>query len=76
MTARFANVSCSQCGQDFGPGDSGYSHCINHQIRSQEFMVTVAFDAMRICLGMQPIHHDAEQIGKFILARAAIAKSA
>ena len=27
---RFANVSCSQCGQDFGPGDHGYSHCIDH----------------------------------------------
>jgi hypothetical protein len=27
---RFANVSCSQCGQDFGPGDHGFSHCISH----------------------------------------------
>ena len=27
---KFANVSCSQCGQDFGPGDHGYSHCIDH----------------------------------------------
>jgi hypothetical protein len=27
---RFANVSCSQCGQDFGPGDSGFSHCADH----------------------------------------------
>jgi hypothetical protein len=27
---RFANVSCSQCGQSFGPGASGYSHCWDH----------------------------------------------
>lgn len=27
---RFANVACSQCGRDFGPGDSGYSHCSDH----------------------------------------------
>lgn len=27
---RFGNVSCSQCGRDFGPGDHGYSHCSNH----------------------------------------------
>lgn len=28
---RFANVSCSQCGQDFGPGNHGFSHCANHR---------------------------------------------
>ena len=27
---RFANVSCSQCGQSFGPGASGFSHCWEH----------------------------------------------
>ena len=27
---RFQNVSCSNCGRDFGPGDSGFSHCENH----------------------------------------------
>jgi hypothetical protein len=21
---------CSQCGGEFGPGDSGYSHCSDH----------------------------------------------
>lgn len=31
---RFAHVSCSQCGQDFGPGDHGYSHCVNHKGRT------------------------------------------
>ena len=27
---RFPVVSCSECGQDFGPGDHGYSHCADH----------------------------------------------
>lgn len=27
---RFARVSCSQCGQSFGAGPSGYSHCWEH----------------------------------------------
>ena len=27
---KFDNVSCSQCGRDFGPGDHGFSHCIDH----------------------------------------------
>lgn len=30
MEPRFPNVSCSQCGRDFGPGDNGFSHCRNH----------------------------------------------
>lgn len=28
---RFAVVSCSQCGEDFGPRDAGYSHCSDHE---------------------------------------------
>jgi len=28
---RFAEVSCSQCGGTFGPGDSGFSHCEDHR---------------------------------------------
>ena len=27
---KFENVSCSQCGASFGPGDSGFSHCDQH----------------------------------------------
>jgi len=27
---RFAQTSCSQCGEDQGPGDSGFSHCSDH----------------------------------------------
>lgn len=28
---RYATVSCSQCGRDFGPGDHGFSHCDSHR---------------------------------------------
>lgn len=28
---RFENTYCSQCGGEFGPGDSGYSHCADHR---------------------------------------------
>ena len=32
MTAqpRFPETFCSNCGQAFGPGDHGFSHCDNH----------------------------------------------
>ena len=28
---KFRRTYCSQCGQEFGPGDHGYSHCIDHK---------------------------------------------
>ena len=28
---RFENVCCSSCGEAFGPGDAGYSHCRDHK---------------------------------------------
>lgn len=28
---RYEAVYCSQCGQCFGPGDSGFSHCRDHR---------------------------------------------
>ena len=33
MQAKFHNVSCSQCGRDFGPGNSGFSDCRRHAFR-------------------------------------------
>ena len=27
----FPRTSCSQCGQEFGPGDHGFSHCQDHK---------------------------------------------
>lgn len=45
---KFSNVSCSQCGEDFGPGDSGFSHCQDHdfvlrQARGVE-LLRISFD--------------------------------
>ncbi len=28
---KFEKTSCSQCGEEFGPGDHGFSHCENHK---------------------------------------------
>ena len=28
---KFQETFCSQCGGKFGPGDSGYSHCLDHE---------------------------------------------
>ncbi len=30
---KYQNVSCSQCGCEFGPGDAGFSHCADHARR-------------------------------------------
>ena len=32
-TVLFGNVSCSQCGREFGERESGYSHCSDHTDR-------------------------------------------
>lgn len=29
---KYLNTFCSQCGEEFGPGDHGYSRCIDHNI--------------------------------------------
>ena len=31
----FPRTSCSQCGQEFGPGDHGFSHCQDHTALAQ-----------------------------------------
>lgn len=33
---KFTTTFCSQCGGEFGPGDSGYSHCVDHDFDEQE----------------------------------------
>lgn len=30
LAPRFVSVSCSACGEEFGPGNQGYSHCESH----------------------------------------------
>ena len=32
MEPKFPVTHCSQCGESFGPGDHGYSHCDDHKI--------------------------------------------
>lgn len=44
--SKFDNVSCSQCGQEFGPGNHGFSHCEHHRSKPgasapQEFGSTI-----------------------------------
>lgn len=31
--SRYQETFCSQCGAEFGPGDTGYSHCSQHRAR-------------------------------------------
>lgn len=33
---RFAKVYCSQCGGEFGPRDSGFSHCEDHKFTTSQ----------------------------------------
>jgi hypothetical protein len=35
---KFEQTSCSQCGCDLGPGDSGVSHCEDHAPKSDRFL--------------------------------------
>lgn len=37
--AKFAKTFCSQCGGEFGPGDSGYSHCDQHGLKTRSMLV-------------------------------------
>lgn len=32
---RFEKTLCSQCGGEFGPGDSGFSHCDQHDAKAR-----------------------------------------
>ena len=36
MIYKFENVFCSQCGNDFGPGDHGFSSCKSHRERGMK----------------------------------------
>jgi hypothetical protein len=39
---RFDKTYCSQCGAEFGPGNSGYSHCQDHPKPAQQIPESVA----------------------------------
>ena len=47
MSAKFANTYCSQCGGEFGPGDSGFSHCDQHWSPGVKKALAVFDDGMR-----------------------------
>jgi hypothetical protein len=66
---RFPNVSCSQCGRDFGPGDNGFSHCWNHSpIKAAERIVQWVED------GQLVDHESLVQSLAPIVAKAYLAK--
>lgn len=39
---KYSETFCSQCGQKFGPGDHGFSHCSDHQTETQKAEQRVA----------------------------------
>lgn len=45
---RFENVYCSQCGQEFGPGNEGYGHCKDH--RKDQLQVKIKTDDTDRCV--------------------------
>jgi len=36
MIYKFQNTFCSQCGEEFGPGDHGFSSCKSHRERGMK----------------------------------------
>ena len=42
---KFPETSCSQCGQGFGPGNNGFSHCSQHEYAAA---TTPALKAIRL----------------------------
>lgn len=52
---RFEKTSCSQCGRDTGPGDSGHSSCATHgpQVTEPDFTGMYAYEyesSLGLCL--------------------------
>lgn len=53
--SKFKNVSCSQCGGSFGPGDHGYSHCRDHLKRARKNLYDdVCLNTATVFLGDVP----------------------
>jgi len=68
--ARYPVTYCSQCGNAFGPGDHGFSHCKDHKTDEQVLRATLAEylaadDAMTAFL----LAADADKIGEVEWAR-------
>ena len=45
---KFDKVHCSQCGGEFGPRDSGYSHCIDHRAKADPVVAAALAAAQEI----------------------------
>ena len=54
-TARFAEVSCSQCGRSFGAGTHGYSHCDQHPGPARDRLLLAAPDLRAICAELEGV---------------------
>lgn len=51
--AKFPDTFCSQCGESFGPGDSGYSHCQDHRaVRGRNSDLAVKIDRRTYIVGL------------------------
>lgn len=48
MRYKFKNTFCSQCGEEFGPGDHGFSSCKSHRGMNAGAMNNKKFEAIRI----------------------------
>ncbi len=66
---KFAKTYCSQCGAEFGPRDSGYSHCDDH-IKDAAPDLLEALDKLLHWKTHTLTYEDAKA-----MARAAIAKA-
>lgn len=62
---RFDNVSCSQCGEDFGPGDHGFSHCEHHRDLARRLDAPVASsgDGVMFSMSGRADYGDATTVG-------------
>lgn len=48
---RFDKTACSQCGSEFGPGDQGYSHCSDHDLRRKDEALKQIAASLNVMLG-------------------------
>ena len=77
---RFKTTFCSQCGQAFGPGDQGYSHCQDHQVmenvtftRAVKAQVNLTADQWQLFTASMDCTEAAESLNR--MAEIAIASS-
>jgi len=78
---RFAKTYCSQCGGEFGPGNSGYSHCEDHRSLGATYWDhpgAIAAEQQRCALDWIARNPDAEwprSVSALIKSRAAASRA-